>query len=435
MLRTSFAGIELENCVYNASGARCTSTDELLALERSQSGAVLTKSCTLALRQGNPEPRYYGFRTVDKSFSINSMGIPNFGIDYYLTYAQTRQNTSKPYVLSISGLSVDENVELLQKVRYFDATRLQAIELNVSCPNIVGKPQLGYDPDGLNDFLDVISFWDGVPLGLKLPPYFDFAQFEQTADIIRRHKFVRYIVCCNSFGNGLFINSETETVVIKPKNGFGGIGGTYLKPIALANVRKFYELLSGDGVDIIGCGGVTCGADVFDMILVGAKAVQIGTELMETGVNVFEKCLEGLTIVMQRKGYTSIEDFYGKLKTLETLGTSQPAQTPAQTSTLIKYKGETIIVDSDERQYFSDSAAVVDGVEYKKSYGFILQNNARVLHGSYTVYATHSTDQCYNDFFNFGSREGSRVLNGTVYDTVDMNMPFNIFPTHLLKNE
>ena len=109
-------------------------------------------------------------------------------------------------------------------------------------------------------------------------------------------------------GNGLWVNSDTETMCIKPKQGFGGVGGSAMKATTLANVHKFYQLI-GDSVDIIGCGGVTSGIDVFDLILVGAKAVQIGTQLMEIGPEVFDIYLSELKEIMNRKGYKSIEDF------------------------------------------------------------------------------------------------------------------------------
>jgi dihydroorotate dehydrogenase (fumarate) len=133
------------------------------------------------------------------------------------------------------------------------------------------------------------------------------------AKVIRKYSFIKFITCSNSLGNGLWIDSDTESVVIKPKNGFGGVGGKAMKATTLANVHKFYQLL-GNSVDIIGCGGVTSGKDVFELILCGAKCVQIGTQLMENGVGVFEDYLVQLKTIMKEKGYKTIEDFRGKLK-------------------------------------------------------------------------------------------------------------------------
>lgn len=82
----------------------------------------------------------------------------------------------------------------------------------------------------------------------------------------------------NSIGNGLYI--EDESVVIKPKNGFGGIGGDYIKPTALANVHAFYQRLKPE-IQIIGTGGVKSGRDAFEHILCGASMVQVGTALQK----------------------------------------------------------------------------------------------------------------------------------------------------------
>jgi dihydroorotate dehydrogenase (fumarate) len=83
-------------------------------------------------------------------------------------------------------------------------------------------------------------------VGLKLPPYFDPAHWTQAIDVINEYattKRIEFVTCCNSIGNGLVIDYENESTVIKPKNGHGGIGGDYIKPVALANVRQFYTHL------------------------------------------------------------------------------------------------------------------------------------------------------------------------------------------------
>lgn len=78
-----------------------------------------------------------------------------------------------------------------------------------------------------------------------------------------------YVNSVNSIGNGLFIDPEAESVVIKPKDGFGGIGGAYIKPTALANVRAFYTRLKPE-IQIIGTGGIETGQDAFEHLLCGS---------------------------------------------------------------------------------------------------------------------------------------------------------------------
>ena len=106
---------------------------------------------------------------------------------------------------------------------------------------------------------------------------------------------ITFITCINSIGNGLVINPDTDSVSIKPKYGFGGIGGQCIKPTALANVRKFYELTN---CDIVGCGGVVNGRDVYEHILCGAKAVQIGSQFKREGIEVFDRISQELQVIM-----------------------------------------------------------------------------------------------------------------------------------------
>ena len=88
--------------------------------------------------------------------------------------------------------------------------------------------------------LDNASTYFDKPLGIKLPPYFDIVHFDQAAEVFNRYP-LKFVNCVNSIGNGMYI--EDESVVIRPKNGFGGIGGQYIKPTALANVHAFYQRL------------------------------------------------------------------------------------------------------------------------------------------------------------------------------------------------
>ena len=96
----------------------------------------------------------------------------------------------------------------------------------------------------------------------------------------------------------------------------GGIGGKYIKPIGLSNVRNFYLEFQKENlkIDIIGCGGIETGTDVFEYILCGASAVQIGTQFYKEGTNCFSRLKKELVEIMEKKGYQSLEDFQGKLK-------------------------------------------------------------------------------------------------------------------------
>lgn len=307
-LRTQIAGFSFDNCLMNAAGVACMTVEELEEVRQSAAGSFVTKTATLEARAGNPEPRY---RDVPLG-SINSMGLPNQGIDYYLDYLLSLQESQpeRTFFLSLVGMSPDETHTLLKKVQNSGFKGIT--ELNLSCPNVPGKPQIAYDFETTERILGEAFGYFDKPLGIKLPPYFDIVHFDQAAEVFNRHP-LKFVNCVNSIGNGMYI--EDESVVIRPKNGFGGIGGEYIKPTALANVHAFYQRLN-PSIQIIGTGGVYTGRDAFEHILCGASMVQIGTALHQQGIEVFERVSLGLKAIMVQKGYETIEDFKGKLKYL-----------------------------------------------------------------------------------------------------------------------
>ena len=197
--------IYLDYPLINASGCKCTTPDELDKLNITKYlGAIVTKTCTLKSRNGNPSPRYW----TNGLTSINSMGLPNEGIDNYIDYIiSTRTTTSnynrrknerqeikntgfgksvtlnnKPLIISIGGLSLDENLKIINKYlqnndRYSITTTFghednlhghfnkseihnvlgaKGLEFNLSCPNIVGKGQLGNDFESFDNYLSSI---------------------------------------------------------------------------------------------------------------------------------------------------------------------------------------------------------------------------------------------------------------------------------------
>lgn len=306
---TTFANAKFANPFMNASGVHCMSIKDLQDLEKSDVGAYITKSCTLEKREGNPSPRY-----VDLALgSINSMGLPNLGFRYYLDYVlEVQQNQDTPIFFSIAGMSPEENLEMLDNIQKSAFSGIT--ELNLSCPNVPGKPQLAYDFQATEQLLEKVFAFFKKPLGVKLPPYFDLAHFDQMAEILNKFPLT-YVNSVNSVGNALYIDTEEEAVVIKPKEGFGGLGGQYIKPTALANVRAFYTRLKPE-IQIIGTGGIETGQDAFEHLLCGASMLQIGTALHKEGPEIFPRIIRELQEIMDKKGYKSIDEFRGKLKSL-----------------------------------------------------------------------------------------------------------------------
>jgi len=307
-ISTKITGVELETCIFNASGPRDETLTDLENLAKSKSSAVMMKSCTLRARRGNPPPRYANLEFG----SINSMGLPNLGYRAYIKFAKILKKIySKPVVASISGMTLKDNVVIFKA---FNDSPVDVIEFNPGSPNTIGKPIVGYDTQEMDRLLDSVSKVCKKPFGVKLPAYFDLVHFEQIADVIKKYP-VKFVTCINSVGNGLAIDPYKEKPLIKPKGGLGGISGKYIKFTALANVRKFYELFNGK-IQVIGVGGVYSGIDAFEFILAGASAVQIGTAFIQKGPKIFGKVQNELKDFMKQKGYKKLSDFQGKLKTL-----------------------------------------------------------------------------------------------------------------------
>ena len=182
----------------------------------------------------------------------------------------------------------------------------------MSCPNIKGKRQLAYDFEELDSTLNNICEMYDHKFGIKLPPYFDPQDVSLVSDIIKKYPKIDYVTCINSLGNGLFVNWMTESAIIKPKKGIGGIGGDYCKPTGLANIHMFN--MEKPKFKLIGCGGVREPSDIFEYILCGASGVQIGTQLIREGLNTFERIIGEFVKIVDRKGYNDINDFRGKIK-------------------------------------------------------------------------------------------------------------------------
>lgn len=310
MLNTSISNIPLETCIYNASGCWSTTDNELEDLFNSGSGAVVSKSSTLLERNGNQKPRFY----LNEYGSINSMGIPNLGYQFYSNYHY--KYNIKPFFQSIAPFSIEELNEMLKYIELDTTTKCnRLIELNLSCPNIIGKSIVSYDFEEMDKFLDVVKMHEGLNIGLKLPPYYHNYEFDHIALITQKYN-IKFITSINSLVNGLLIDAESENTLIHTKDGIGGIGGLYCKPITMSNVYRLYSRVK-DTVDIVGCGGVTNGIDAFELILCGASAVQVGTQLMRESPTCFNRLNNELVEIMIKKGYTSINDFKGNLKILK----------------------------------------------------------------------------------------------------------------------
>jgi dihydroorotate dehydrogenase (fumarate) len=294
-LSTTLAGKPLERCIMNASGCHDTTYMQMNQLGKTSIGVVVSKSGTFNQRKGNEYPRVY----YDDEGSLNSVGLANEGYQYYSNYS-----SEKKYMMSIHPFSCDELAQMLDDIN--SKKNVDFVEVNLSCPNVERQSILV-------NYFDTItqSKATNLTVGVKLPLIFDASRYEHISHALLKSN-IKFVTCSNSLPNGLMINRGTEETLLHPNYGLGAVGGTHIKSLALANVHSFYRHLR-DKIDIIGCGGIKTGGDAFDYILCGAKAVQVGTQLLNEGSLCFDRLHQQLLEIMRSKKYTSLSNFRGNL--------------------------------------------------------------------------------------------------------------------------
>jgi dihydroorotate dehydrogenase (fumarate) len=308
-LSQNFCGLELGSFAYNGSGVQNTSYDDLKRLAGFKGLEIInTKSATIQPRKGNDEPNLL----YTSGYSFNSKGLPNPGFEKTLELVATLNPEVRQYIsFSLYGSNLQDTLYMIKEVNTQNIADI--IEVNLSCPNIVGKPIIGYDIEMMDTALkEIQKLRKNTPIGVKLPPYLDSFQFENISRLLLKYS-IDYIVCCNSVPNCLVVDTLTETSAITPNNGLGGLGGKAIKPIILGNVWSFYNCLQGR-VRIVGLGGVGGGSDAFEYLLAGADLVQVATGIHTNGAQSFDIINTELTQIMDEKRYTNIAEVRGKLK-------------------------------------------------------------------------------------------------------------------------
>ena len=354
VLATTVGGMALDCCVYNASGPRTGAAQALAKIAASRSGAVLAKSATLTAQTGNPTPRIWHHE--EGLCDLNSEGLPNSGIDYYLakdTIDQTLGDIkNKPYFVSISGKTLADNVHMFEKIVatiQSGETRIASVELNLACPNIIGKPIIAYDFDQLREILETLSKHDYhqyFTLGLKLPPYLDGSQLQMAASILNEYaNMVKYVVCINTLGNALAVDVVSDMPSIRANQGFAGLSGPAIKYTALSNVRQMRSALTRE-IDVVGVGGITSGQDVLEFLLCGATAVQVGTCHWKEGPACFQRITDELELLLKEKGYATVHDCIGHLQPWSKEGAAKARVAKKQQQQLKSGAARTTITSS-----------------------------------------------------------------------------------------
>ncbi len=263
-----FCGIELAHPIINGSGtfdaiaAHRAFGDALL--QRFPFAAFVSKTVTLAPRQGNPPPRLWEL----PAGMINSIGLPNKGLDGYLAEDLPKLSALPvPLVVNVMGFSRDEVAELV--TAFAERPEVFALELNVSCPNVETGLVMGADPFEVAALLERVRPLTTKPLIVKLTPNAtDVAAVAQAAEA--------------AGANALSLINTVRGMALDPRTGepwlgggTGGVSGPAVRAVALAQVRSVREAVS---LPVIGMGGVQSGRDAFDLLRVGADLVAVGTE-------------------------------------------------------------------------------------------------------------------------------------------------------------
>jgi dihydroorotate dehydrogenase (NAD+) catalytic subunit len=231
-------------------------------------GAVCLKGTTLHPRLGNPPHRI----CETPMGMLNAIGLQNPGVDRVvreilptLDFGETR------FIANVSGSTVEEYVEV---TRRFDQSPIDAIELNISCPNVrAGGVQFGNDPEMSARVAAACRAATQKPLIAKLSPNQTDIR-ENARRLIEAG--VDAFAAVNTF-TGMEIDVETRRPRIA--YGRGGLSGPAIRPLALLRVREVYEVARPHGVPIIGQGGIATAEDALAFLIAGARAVGLGTAL------------------------------------------------------------------------------------------------------------------------------------------------------------
>jgi len=302
-LRTSFCGISLSSPIILLSG--CVGFGEeytrIKGFSNAEVGAVCLKGTTLEPRLGNKSHR---IAEVPNGV-LNSIGLQNPGTKTVINEIMPTLNKNETkFIINISGSSIEEYGKV---TKHFDDTDIDAVEINISCPNIKeGGVAFGNDPEMSFRVVEVCRKNTSKPIITKLSP-------NQT-DIAKNAAR-----CIDAGSDGLaVINTVTGMAVdIKTRKPFignnrGGLSGPSIKPIALLKVHEVYQVSKKHNVPIIGQGGITSANDALEFIIAGAATVGVGTALFYDPL-VCEKINTGISRYLSEQKLNNVGSLVGTL--------------------------------------------------------------------------------------------------------------------------
>ncbi len=298
-LSTSLCGIALRTPVLAASGTYAYGIELKEVADLRKVGAIVTKGLSREPMAGNPAPRL----VETEAGMMNSVGLQNIGVKAFIAEKlPALRALGTPVIANVFGYAVEDYTEVLRALE--DVEGIAGYELNVSCPNTAhGGMYFSSDPALLAEVVTAARQVARRPLIVKLSP--NVARIEPLAQAAA-DAGADAISLVNTFV-ALAIDAHTR----KPRlgNGFGGLSGPAIKPIAL---RMVYEAAQAVKIPVIGLGGIATGVDAAEFLIAGASAVEVGTASFwdpQAPVRVAEE----LDVFLAKEGIARAQDLVGTI--------------------------------------------------------------------------------------------------------------------------
>jgi len=265
-------------------------------------GAVCLKGTTLNPRLGNAPHRVF----ETPAGMLNAIGLQNPGARHVvdkilptLDFSETR------FIANLSGSTVEEYYEV---ARIFDDSPIDAMEINISCPNVKeGGVQFGNDPDMSARVVEVCRKATRKPLITKLSP--NQTDIKENARRCLEAGSDAFAVINTLTGMAIDIDSRTPVI----GNNQGGLSGPAIKPIALLKVHQVYQVCRDHGVPIIGQGGITTPEDAIEFLIAGATGIGIGTALFYDPL-ICPKINDGIVKYLLKHEMSNVNQLIGTLR-------------------------------------------------------------------------------------------------------------------------
>ena len=296
-LTTHIGALTLKNPVMTASGTFGYGLEFEDLVDLTRIGGIIVKGTTLEPRQGNPYPRM----AETAHGMLNCVGLQNKGVDYFCKHIYPQiKDLDSLFVVNVSGSSPETYAECAARVAELE--RIEAIELNISCPNVrQGGMAFGTTCAGAASVVKAVRAVYPKTLIVKLSP--NVTDITEIARAVEAEG-ADAVSLINTL-MGMAIDAERQRPVLSIKT--GGLSGPAVKPVALRMVWQVFEAVQ---IPIVGLGGIMNATDAVEFLLAGARAVEIGTaNFIDPAVTV--KVVDGINDYLDRHNCASVEDIIG----------------------------------------------------------------------------------------------------------------------------